>query len=46
MQEWEILVQISQGGCKFLGQGGDVKWVEFHCYSSSLRNVTLTPPFI
>jgi hypothetical protein len=24
-------MQISQGGCNYLGQGGDVKRAEFHC---------------
>jgi hypothetical protein len=30
-EKWGILMQFSQKGDKCLGQGGDVKWVEFHC---------------
>jgi hypothetical protein len=45
-QEWAIMAQNSQGGCKFLGQGGDVKWAEFHYSYASLWNETQTPPFI
>jgi len=44
--EWEILMQISQGGCIFLGQGGDVKQAEFHFSYASLWNETPKPPFI
>jgi hypothetical protein len=44
--EWEILMQISKGGCKFLGQGGDVKREEFHCSYACLRNETPKPSFI
>jgi hypothetical protein len=37
-QEWEILMQNSQDGCNYLGQGADVKRVEFHySYASSLK---------
>ena len=32
MEEWGILRQFSQQGCKCLGQGGDVKQAEFHYY--------------
>jgi hypothetical protein len=42
----EILMQISQGGCNFLGQGGDVKREEFHCSYDFIWNETPTPPFI
>jgi hypothetical protein len=31
---------------QFLGQGGDVKWAEFHCSYAYIRNETPTPPFI
>jgi hypothetical protein len=44
--EWEILMQISQGGCNYMGQGGDVKWEEFHCSYAYVWNETPTPPFI
>jgi hypothetical protein len=33
-EKWGIMMQFSQQGCKFLGQGGDVKQEEFHyCYA-------------
>jgi hypothetical protein len=28
---WGMLRQFSQKGCNYLGQGGDVKWADFHC---------------
>jgi hypothetical protein len=46
VKEWEILAQNSQGGCKFLGQGGDVKQEEFHCSYDYCWNETPKPPFI
>jgi hypothetical protein len=39
-------MQISQGGCNYLGQGGDVKRGEFQCSYAYLWNETPTPPFI
>jgi hypothetical protein len=30
-ENWGILRQFSQKDCTYLGQGGDVKMVEFHC---------------
>jgi hypothetical protein len=32
-ENWGLLMQFSQKGCNYLGQGGDVKHEEFHCSS-------------
>jgi hypothetical protein len=44
-KKWGILMQFSQG-CECLGQGGDVKWEEFHYLYAYLGNETPKTPFI